>query len=200
MPKISEEKMELRRAKVRQGAFKVFSQKGFSVASMEDIVRATGVSKGGVYTYFSSKDAIFLSIAEERFLIRRKRIADMPKTLRADEKIELYMRKFLESLGTTEVNEGLKFTFEFWSLKCREPEIAELAVQRYRKFEEDLMALMTVGIAEGSLKADLDMKSAILILLGALDGMGFMSAVMGVKTSEETVEDFIRMVMAYLKG
>lgn len=46
--------------KIIFSAREVFLKKGFNKTTMEDIVRASGVSKGGVYYYFSStKEIIF---------------------------------------------------------------------------------------------------------------------------------------------
>ena len=49
-------------AKLRQildGARKVFLADGFDGASMNDVARAAGVSKGTLYVYFDSKEALF---------------------------------------------------------------------------------------------------------------------------------------------
>jgi AcrR family transcriptional regulator len=52
-------------AKLRQimdGAREVFLSAGFDGASMNDIARAAGVSKGTLYAYFKSKDDLFEAI------------------------------------------------------------------------------------------------------------------------------------------
>ena len=52
-------------AKLRQimdGARTVFLSAGFDGASMNDIARAAGVSKGTLYAYFTSKDELFEAI------------------------------------------------------------------------------------------------------------------------------------------
>jgi len=58
-------------AKCRQileGARTVFRAKGFDGASMEVIAREAGVSKGTLYVYFTSKEALFEAlILEERY-------------------------------------------------------------------------------------------------------------------------------------
>lgn len=53
------------RRKILESAAKVFSQKGFYGSVVDDIVKASGTSKGAVYFYFDSKDQIFLSLVEE---------------------------------------------------------------------------------------------------------------------------------------
>ena len=56
------------RAKCRQimnGARIVFLEKGFDAASMGEIARQAGVSKGTLYVYFESKEELFEAIFEE---------------------------------------------------------------------------------------------------------------------------------------
>ena len=55
-------------AKARQildGARKVFLTQGFDAASMNEVAREAGVSKGTIYSYFPSKDALFAALVRE---------------------------------------------------------------------------------------------------------------------------------------
>lgn len=52
------------RRKILESATQVFASKGFHNAAVDDIVRASGTSKGAVYFYFASKEQIFLSLVE----------------------------------------------------------------------------------------------------------------------------------------
>ena len=55
-------------AKLRQiidGARAVFLNKGFDAASMNDIARAAGVSKGTLYVYFKDKEQLFEAIVAQ---------------------------------------------------------------------------------------------------------------------------------------
>ena len=44
---------------------KVFAEKGFAAARMEDIAAHAGVTKGTIYLYFPSKEEVFKSLARE---------------------------------------------------------------------------------------------------------------------------------------
>lgn len=56
-----------KRQQILAGARKVFHENGFDAASMNDIARAAGVSKGTLYVYFESKERLFLDlVAEEK--------------------------------------------------------------------------------------------------------------------------------------
>jgi AcrR family transcriptional regulator len=65
------------RAKRRQilgGARLVFLAQGFDAASMGEIARQAGVSKGTLYVYFDSKEALFEAIAEEECLAQAEQV------------------------------------------------------------------------------------------------------------------------------
>ncbi len=56
-----------KRRQILEGAHRVFMELGFDAASMGAIARAAGVSKGTLYVYFDSKEALFsATIADER--------------------------------------------------------------------------------------------------------------------------------------
>jgi len=54
-----------RRAALLRAALDEFFERGFSAARMDDIAKRAGLSKGAVYLYFDSKDALFTSLVDE---------------------------------------------------------------------------------------------------------------------------------------
>jgi AcrR family transcriptional regulator len=54
-----------KRRQIMDGARAVFLAQGFDCASMGEIARQAGVSKGTLYVYFDSKEALFEAIFEE---------------------------------------------------------------------------------------------------------------------------------------
>src|SRR3954452_2036127 len=55
-----------KRRQIMEGARAVFLAQGFDAASMNDIARKAGVSKGTLYVYFDSKEALFVAITDEQ--------------------------------------------------------------------------------------------------------------------------------------
>lgn len=53
------------RRKILESAAQVFASKGFHGSVVDDIVKASGTSKGAVYFYFESKEQIFFSLVED---------------------------------------------------------------------------------------------------------------------------------------
>lgn len=60
-----------KRRQIVSGARKVFLERGFEGASMGEIARCAGVSKGTLYAYFENKEQMFCAILDEE---RRKHI------------------------------------------------------------------------------------------------------------------------------
>src|SRR5215470_9155213 len=59
-PRIEED--SAKRQQIIEGARAVFLSQGFDAASMNDIARAAGVSKGTLYVYFKDKEQLFEAI------------------------------------------------------------------------------------------------------------------------------------------
>jgi len=61
-----------KRRQILDGAKKVFMDLGFDGASMGEIARSAGVSKGTLYVYFADKNRLFEAIVEEEALEQGK--------------------------------------------------------------------------------------------------------------------------------
>lgn len=57
-----------KRQQIMDGARRVFMDLGFDGASMNEIARAAGVSKGTLYVYFNDKNSLFEAIVEKECL------------------------------------------------------------------------------------------------------------------------------------
>jgi AcrR family transcriptional regulator len=55
----------VKRRQIVEGARSIFLAQGFDAASMSDIARAAGVSKGTLYVYFANKEELFQAIVHE---------------------------------------------------------------------------------------------------------------------------------------
>ena len=53
------------RERILDGALDVFARKGYHRAIVDDIVRASGTSKGAVYHHFPNKEAVFAALVDD---------------------------------------------------------------------------------------------------------------------------------------
>ncbi len=64
-PAPAERQENAKRQQILDGARKIFLAQGFDGASMGEIARTAGVSKGTLYVYFDNKEQLFETIAQE---------------------------------------------------------------------------------------------------------------------------------------
>ena len=88
------------RERIMEAAEAVFAEKGYHDAAMDEIVRRTSVSKGGLYFHFPSKERLFFAVMDHlgRRLVRRieERISLQE---RAIDRLEVALTTALELLG-----------------------------------------------------------------------------------------------------
>lgn len=71
-----------KRDQILDGAMMVFAANGYDGASMNDITRAAGVSKGTIYVYFNNKEELFAGLIQRE----RERIFDAVSSILVDDK------------------------------------------------------------------------------------------------------------------
>jgi AcrR family transcriptional regulator len=59
-----ERRLERTRVLLLDAAEEVFAEKGFTPASLDDIARAAGYTKGAIYKHFATKEDLFLAVSD----------------------------------------------------------------------------------------------------------------------------------------
>lgn len=66
MPRLTDATKAARRAQIIEAAVTCFLEKGYTNTSMSDIIKASGLSSGSIYSHFSGKEDILISAINER--------------------------------------------------------------------------------------------------------------------------------------
>lgn len=200
MPKLSEEAIESRKAHIIESAFTVFSEKGYSHTSIDDIALCAGTSKGGIYNYYKSKEEIFLEIAASRLTSRRALLDSIPK----DEGIKVFLERYFKAvLGSLREEKHLmtaKFSFEFWATVARDSRLNTEAKRRYEHFKGDLLRILELGIKRGEFEPMDDIDGVAYVILSTLDGMMHTHAIMGIELTDASIEAYVHMIMTKISG
>ncbi len=64
MPKIAKDRIAENQRRIMAAALKLFTKQGFHGTNIREIAAKVGVSTGAIYTYYSSKEAIFASLVQ----------------------------------------------------------------------------------------------------------------------------------------
>lgn len=100
--KSSESKARWRRRKearpqeILDAALSLFAEKGFAATRLEEIAARAGVSKGTIYLYFESKEAVFKALVQEKLASRIGGFAEMLRAFEGSsaELLTLILRNF----------------------------------------------------------------------------------------------------------
>jgi AcrR family transcriptional regulator len=68
---------EARPEEILDAALTLFTEKGFSSTRMIDVAKAAGISKGTLYLYFESKEAIFRDVVQQRITPQIDKIEEL---------------------------------------------------------------------------------------------------------------------------
>jgi TetR/AcrR family fatty acid metabolism transcriptional regulator len=153
------------RERILDGALDVFARKGYHRALVDDIVRASGTSKGAVYHHFPNKEAVFGALVDEFSALLASRLATAAGAHRgALAKVEGALTAVLTTFADNERLARL-ILLEAVSLGP--------AYQRKRAEVTDRFAALIQGylddaVADGSLPA-VDTRVATLAWLGAVN-------------------------------
>ena len=147
-------------------AARLFAERGFHATSMQDLVRATGLTAGGLYHYIVSKDQLLVRICDELMLPLLHEAAAIVTT---DDPPAVQLRNLVRAwMAHVERKRDhvLVFSQERHVLE-RGPQWRRVRRQR-KQFEELLAELLERAEAEGALQLG-DRDLALRALLGMVN-------------------------------
>jgi len=168
---VSDEQVTQRRQELLAAAARVFEQHGYAATTIDAIAAAANVSKGSVYNYFPSKDALFEAVFEhaaETFHSEvRQRIAGQ---LSATQKIERILEYWSE--GLVSIQSLGRLTLEFWATAARERlgPIAEALERSFMDHRTLLEGIIREGVDSGEFAVQFAPAVGASLIMAVLDG------------------------------
>ena len=132
-----------------EAAMRRFANYGYAAASVDDICKDAGVSKGAFYHHFQSKQVIFLALLEGWLTtvdanLEAARQPSVPATLMT------MADKLPDILAAADGR--LPMFIEFWLQASRDETIWQNTIAPYQRYQHYFATLVEEGIAEGSFK------------------------------------------------
>lgn len=162
-------KGDLKRAQILDAAEKLFFEKGYDRTSVQDILDALGMSKGGFYHYFDSKESVLRSVSERRAESRFEKLSSELYGVRRSpvERLNLL-------LGMANLFEAEDVRFAALMLRLCYVEGDAAMRDHQRRILLDRLApyvadVIDEGVRDGSFHARRPMEVGRLLLLLALD-------------------------------
>ncbi len=155
--------------RILDAAASVFARRGFSEARMDDVATEAGVSKGGLYLHFKSKDDLFDAIVghvvsrQSRRLVLVKH-AEGP----VSDRLQDYFGGYIEDLMSME--RLYPVILEVYARAARHESLRRMLLRYVDTALPDLSALVAEGIASGEF-SDADPDEVALQLYSLLEGL-----------------------------
>jgi AcrR family transcriptional regulator len=173
-PRTSQQFEAIRQEKTKlilDTALELFAEKGYHQTSISDITRKAGISKGLVYNYFESKEAVLRGIIQTGYDVAYSNLDINRNHTLAREEFIHFLRITFRS-----VRENPRF-WKLYSALVLQPGIQDLVMSGYNGKAQDIQRLMLNFMkASGSKAPESDLmvlssliKGAHLILITAPD-------------------------------
>ncbi len=167
MPKVVPEYKEEAKSRILEAANRVFAEKGYHEATMDDIAKRLGVSKGAIYLYFASKEDLFEAMcktAPQAF----KEI--LYSSFGAETNpIQSATQFFDKMLKLSASNPGL--SFEILSEASRNPGLKRILKQNHAEYEEVLTGFLAEGQKLRIVGDNLDIRPLANALIALWNGL-----------------------------
>ena len=173
MPRVSQEHEQEVRDHIVRAALHVFGERGFHRATMQDIVRESGLSVGAIYTYFKSKSDLILAGCD---LITDQELAQLGARLASvtgyRDRIAAAIGYWFDNLAVEQTDRGSGFLIlQAWAEAETDPAIREMLLRRRRETVTSIVLVLQEGVMRGELPAWLDVASVSHAISALLDGM-----------------------------
>ena len=172
MPRVTAAHEQEVRDRIIAAAVRVFSERGYHSSTIADVCRESGLSVGAIYTYFASKEALFLQSCD---LISARGLDELAQRLATATttatRLSIAIGLFVETIDEYEGAPGQISLVQAWAEADREPGVREMLAARRERLVGAGQMLLYQGIASGELPAGLDVDAVTRGLLALLDGL-----------------------------
>jgi len=168
------------RTRIIEQAAALFNQQGYAGASMSDLMRVTGLQKGGIYNHFRSKDELALEAfdfvtnrIQQKFMgaLKGKRHA-VDRLIAIINVYEHLLDEPLLEGGCPILNTAVESDDTHPALRKR----AQLAMDGWRSLIQRIVAQ---GIKRGELHSTVDVDTVATILISTIEGAIMLSKLYG---------------------
>ena len=162
-------KGEQTRREIIRKAAPIFNQKGYDGAALSDLMRATGLEKGGIYRHFDSKQ----ELAGEAFdhawkLAMDARFEGTEKIPNTVDRLKQIVRNFRDRTGIVPGGCPLLNT----AIDCDDgnPQLRAKARQALSSWLDRLQVIAEEGKRRGEVRSDVDSAKLAMLIVSTLEG------------------------------
>jgi len=162
-------KGEATRQRIIAQAAPIFNQRGFDGCSMQDLMQATGLEKGGLYRHFPNKEHLaaeaFRFALAQTVKLRTEHLDDIPNAV---EKLKKFVQLFVETPSA--LPGGCPLMNTAIDSDDGNPTLRDLARKGIHDWRTRLVRIVDAGIKAGEIHKSTDSRRIANTLIATLEG------------------------------
>ncbi len=161
-----------RRKQILDAAETVFTKHGMDRARMDDIVHESGLSKGSLYWYFKSKDAIIQALLDRVFIDEMLEAEALIYAQgSSSERLRIFIANVVQEYKRFE--KMLPLAYEFVALAARSKVIRQVIVGYFERYTAILAEIVRQGVENGEFRP-CDPEDIALSVIALYEGMAML--------------------------
>ncbi|MCK0111735.1 TetR/AcrR family transcriptional regulator [Ornithinimicrobium sp. F0845] len=188
MPKVSDEHRQQRREQILLASMQCVAEEGFHKTTMADVIRASGLSAGAVYSYFRSKDELILAIADRALGYMDQAITELLERDPIPSPVEVvhYMTSMLVERATSLPVDLTRVAVAAWAEAVRDEQVRAAVASRIELVRGKYAEIVRAQQAAGHIDPQADPTVVAKSLFGVMPGFVLQRLV----TQDVTPDDY----------
>lgn len=181
------------RSRIIGQAAALFNQQGYAGASMSDLMRVTGLQKGGIYNHFSSKDELALAAFDfAANQMQQKFMGALKGKRHAVDRLIAILNIYEHLLDDPPVPGGCPILNTAVESDDTHPALRERAQRAMDVWRQLIQRIVDKGIMRGELRSTIAPDTVATVLIATIEGGVMLSKLYGDATYLERSLDHLK--------
>lgn len=186
------------RQRIIEQAAPLFNRLGYAGCSMQDIMSATGLEKGGLYRHFSSKE----QLAEEVFRYSLSQVTEVrwqgiEAVEGAVKKLQFMVHRFVQVQSI--IPGGCPVMNTAIDADDGNPVLRKLVREAVQEWKDKIIGIVEAGIHASEIRSDVDPRSVANTLIAVLEGALMISRLEGNRVAVHDAQAMLDKILADLR-
>jgi len=171
VPRLSPARAALRRQQILDAALRAFAERGFHKGTLQDVIRASGLSPGSIYCHFASKEEIVHAVVAAR---HARDLENLEQALAASSLAEALAHladAFFPSPGQPEDRAWRRLAVQLWAESLHDAAVLKAVRDGADRPRLLLAELLRRARRRGELPRGLEPEAAARVLIAAFQGI-----------------------------
>lgn len=169
-------KGEQTREMILERSAQLFSRQGYFGSSLSDIMRETGLEKGGIYNHFTSKEELALEAFDYAYdLVQQRMRLALAGKKHAIERLQAILAYFQSLLDDPLLIGGCPILNTAIEADDAHPALRDRARTAMDNLRATLERIISKGIERQEIRADVDVSACATVFIATLEGAVMLS-------------------------